>query len=155
MSARPERYWRGQGVEILLVEDNPDDEELTLITLEQNNIANLVKVIHDGAEALDYLFGTGDYHRPDAAHYPHLILLDLKLPKISGIEVLEQIKHDERTRMIPVVILTSSREEPDIKRCYLLGANSYIVKPVDFEQFRQAIKQLGLYWQLLNQPPSN
>src|SRR5579864_4812629 len=89
MSARPERYWRGQGVEILLVEDNPDDEELTLITLEQNNIANLVKVIHDGAEALDYLFGTGDYHRPDAAHYPHLILLDLKLPKISGIEVLE------------------------------------------------------------------
>jgi len=140
-------------VEILLVEDNPDDEELTLLTLEENNIANLVKVLRDGAEAVDYIFGSGQYENRDVAKRPRLILLDLKLPKISGIQVLERIKGTESTRTIPVVILTSSREEPDIKTCYQLGANSYIVKPVDFDQFKNAVKQLGMYWQIMNEPP--
>jgi two-component system response regulator len=140
-------------IEILLIEDNPDDEELTLLTLEENRISNHVKVVRDGADALDYIFGTGWYGDSAVMKHPRLILLDLKLPKIDGLEVLKKLKSDERTRMIPVVVLTSSREELDIKRCYQLGANSYIVKPVDFDRFRNAIRQLGLYWQILNEPP--
>ncbi len=140
-------------VDILLVEDNPDDEELTLLTLEENNIANHIKVVRDGAEALAYIFGTGDYDDRDVTERPRLILLDLKLPKVNGIEVLERIKQDDDVCTIPVVVLTSSREEPDVARCYKLGANSYIVKPVDFDQFKQAIQQIGLYWQNLNEPP--
>src|ERR1700694_2118524 len=145
---------RGRPVEILLVEDNPDDEELTLLTLEENHIANMISVVRDGAEALDFVFGQGIYEQRALEKAPRLILLDLKLPKISGLQVLEQIKGDNRTRVIPVVILTSSREEPDIARCYELGANSYIVKPVDFDQFRNAVKLLGMYWQILNEPPN-
>jgi two-component system response regulator len=140
-------------VEILLVEDNPDDEELTLLTLEENHIANSIKVVRDGAEALEYIFGTGRYTERNVEYRPKLILLDLKLPKVNGMQVLERIKADERTRMIPVVILTSSRQEPDIETCYRFGANSYIVKPVDFDQFKNTIKQLGLYWQILNESP--
>ncbi|MCB0032598.1 MAG: response regulator [Anaerolineales bacterium] len=140
-------------VDILLVEDNPDDEELTLLTLEENNIANHIKVVRDGAEALAYIFGTGEYTDRDVTERPRLILLDLKLPKVNGIEVLERIKQDDDVCTIPVVVLTSSREEPDVARCYKLGANSYIVKPVDFDQFKKAIQQIGLYWQNLNEPP--
>jgi CheY-like chemotaxis protein len=135
------------------VEDNPDDEELTLLTLEENNIANQIKVVRDGAEALDYIFGAGIYEGRDLSDRPRLILLDLKLPKINGLEVLERIKGDPAVSSIPVVVLTSSREEPDVARCYELGANSYIVKPVDFDQFKRAIQQLGMYWQILNEPP--
>ena len=124
-------------VEILLVEDNPDDEEFTLLTFEENNIANSVHVVRDGEEAINYLFGLDKYADRDLSKRPKLILLDLKLPKLNGIEVLEKIKLDDRTKKIPVVILTSSREEPDIERCYQLGANSYIVKPVDFDQFKK------------------
>ena len=139
-------------VEILLVEDNPDDEELTLLTLEENNIANAVFVVRDGEEAINYLFGLANFADRDMSKRPKLIMLDLKLPKLNGIEVLEKIKADERTRKIPVVILTSSREEPDIDRCYQLGANSYIVKPVDFDQFKNSIRQVGMYWLILNEP---
>lgn len=141
-------------VEILLVEDNPDDEELALLTLEENHIANKIKVVRDGVEALEYIFGQVNADADEGLHHrPKLILLDLKLPRINGLQVLERIKSDERTRTIPVVILTSSRQEPDIDRCYQLGANSYIVKPVDFEQFKTVIRQLGMYWQILNEPP--
>jgi two-component system response regulator len=140
-------------IEILLVEDNPDDEELTLITLNNNNLANHIKVVRDGAEALDYLFGKGVYAGRDIDQRPKLILLDLKLPKLDGIQVLEKIKSDPSTRRTPVVVLTSSKEEPDIARCYDLGANSYIVKPVDFDEFRECITQLGMYWQILNVQP--
>jgi two-component system response regulator len=141
-------------VQILLVEDNRDDEELTLLTLEENNIANDIVVVRDGVEALDYLFATGPY-TGQPLNLPHLILLDVKLPKVTGIEVLERIKRNERTRKIPVVMLTSSREEPDVQRSYDLGANSYIVKPVDFDQFKKTIKQLGFYWQILNVGPGD
>ena len=139
-------------VEILLVEDNPDDEELTLLTLEENNIANSVHVVRDGEEAINFLFGLANYADRDLSKRPKLILLDLKLPKLNGIEVLEKIKSDESTKKIPVVILTSSRQEPDIERCYQLGANSYIVKPVDFDQFKNSIRQIGMYWLILNEP---
>jgi CheY-like chemotaxis protein len=136
---------------ILLVEDSPDDEVLTRRALVKNNIQNEVVVAHDGAEALDYLFGTGaQAGRPIA---PEVILLDLKLPKIDGLEVLRRIRADERTRLLPVVILTSSREERDVISGYGLGANSYIRKPVDFGQFVEAVRQLGLYWLVLNEPP--
>jgi len=141
-------------VEILLVEDNPNDVELTLHALEKDHVANRIHVVRDGAEALDYLFATGEYAGRDTDDKPRMILLDLKLPKVDGMEVLRRIKKDPSTRMIPVVVLTSSREEHDVVESYSLGVNSYITKPVDFEQFTKAVRQLGLYWLLLNQPPT-
>ena len=138
---------------ILLVEDNPDDVELTLRALKKNNIMNEVVVARDGAEALDYLFGEGVYAGRDMAIMPAVILLDLKLPRIDGLEVLQRIRSEERTKLLPVVILTSSKEEKDRMSGYKLGANSYIRKPVDFNQFIEAVRQLGLYWLLLNEPP--
>jgi len=138
---------------ILLVEDNPDDEELTLLAFKESNVLNEVVVARDGAEALDYLFGTGKYAGRDASRPPQLILLDLKLPKLGGLEVLEHMRADPRTSLIPVVILTSSSEEEDILASYRLGANSYVRKPVDFHHFADSVKQLGMYWLLLNETP--
>lgn len=138
---------------ILLVEDNPDDELLTLRALKKDKIASKVVVARDGAEALDYLFATGVYADRDPAETPDLILLDLKLPKVDGLEVLRHIRADERTRFLPVVVLTSSDEQRDIMACYDLGANSYIRKPVDFTQFAEAIRQLEHYWLALNVGP--
>jgi len=138
---------------ILLVEDNPDDEELTRKALKGANIANEVVVAHDGLEALDYLFGTGAYAGRDLSRLPQLVLLDIKLPKVSGLQVLERLRTDRRTRLIPVVILTSSSEEEDVLASYQLGANSYVRKPVEFEHFTEAIRHVGLYWLLINQPP--
>jgi len=140
-------------VEILLVEDNPNDVELTLRSLKRHNLSNHIHVASDGAEALEFLFGTGAYAGRGFEPTPKVILLDLKLPKVDGLEVLKRIKADPRTRVIPVVVLTSSREQRDIVESYQLGVNSYIVKPVDFEQFTESMRQLGLYWVLLNQPP--
>ena len=142
-----------KGQIILLIEDNPDDEMLTLRALKKNNILNEVVVVRDGVEALDYLFGTGAYVDRDLSVMPHLILLDLRLPRIEGLEVLRRLRDDERTRLLPVVILTSSDEEQDIVSSYALGANSYIRKPVDFGQFTKSVQQLGLYWLVLNQGP--
>jgi CheY-like chemotaxis protein len=139
---------------ILLVEDNPDDEFLTLMAFRDNNIMNEVIVARDGEEALDYLYGGGNYKDRDIKNVPQVVLLDLKLPKVDGLEVLQKIRSSELTRLLPVVILTSSREDLDIKNCYLNGANSYIRKPVDFKQFSEAIKQLGLYWLVLNELPA-
>jgi two-component system, response regulator len=138
---------------ILLVEDNADDEDLTLRALKKSNIMNRVVVARDGVEALDYLFMRGSYATRDASEQPQVILLDLKLPKLDGLEVLRSLRADPRTKVLPVVILTSSAEEQDILRGYNLGANSYIRKPVDFTQFVDAVRQLGLYWLVLNQPP--
>lgn len=138
---------------ILLVEDNPDDEALTLRALKKNNIFNEVVVARDGVEALDYLFGKGVYADRDMSLMPHLILLDLKLPKIDGLEVLRHLRTDDRTRILPVVILTSSKEEQDLINGYSLGANSYVRKPVDFSQFSESVRQLGLYWFVLNESP--
>lgn len=138
---------------ILLVEDNPDDEELTRLALAKSNVLNEVVVAHDGAEALDYLHGRGVHAGRDTDKMPIVVLLDLKLPKIDGIEVLRRIRENERTRLLPVVILTSSREDQDLIATYSLGANSYIRKPVDFEQFTDAVRQLGLYWLVLNENP--
>ncbi|MGH7872963.1 MAG: response regulator [Candidatus Binatia bacterium] len=136
---------------ILLVEDNPDDAELTLRALKKNNIQNDVVLAHDGVEALDYLFGTGTYAGRDASALPSVTLLDLKLPKVDGLEVLRKIRAHELTRYLPVVILTSSKEQQDLINGYQLGANSYIRKPVDFNQFMEAVRQLGLYWLVLNE----
>ncbi len=140
-------------VDILLVEDNPNDVELTLLAFKQQNITNQVHVVRDGAEALDYVFCAGKYSQRKIHDRPKVILLDLKLPKMDGLEVLRKLKEDPRSRSIPVVMLTSSRQDPDIQRSYELGVNSYIVKPVDFAQFSQAVQKLGFYWLLLNQPP--
>ena len=140
-------------VELLIVEDNPQDLELALRALRQAKLANYIQVARDGAEALDFLFGEGAFaHRRQAAA-PKVVLLDLKLPKVDGLEVLKRIKGDPRTRTIPVVVVTSSREQRDVIESYQLGVNSYIVKPVNFERFTAAVRDLGLYWLLLNQPP--
>jgi two-component system response regulator len=138
---------------ILLVEDNPDDEALTLRALRRSNVGNSIVVAHDGVEALDYLFGTGVHAGRDTRQVPQVILLDLKLPRIDGLEVLRRLRADTRTRLLPVVILTSSNEERDRIEGYQLGANSYVRKPVDFNEFTEAVRHLGLYWLLLNQPP--
>ena len=139
---------------ILLVEDSPDDEALTLRALKKNNIANEVVVAHDGVEALDYLFGTGSFKGRDVRVSPAVVLLDLKLPKLDGMEVLRRIRIDERTALLPVVILTSSKEEWDLINGYRFGCNSYIRKPVDFDQFAEAVRQMGLYWLVLNETPA-
>jgi len=142
-------------VDLLLVEDNAEDAELTINELKKNNMANNLFHAEDGEEALDFIFGTGKFAgQRDVLVRPRLILLDIQMPKVNGIEVLQKIKGDPRTQAIPVVILTSSKEDPDIQKCYALGANSYIVKPVNFESFAQSIKNLGFYWLLLNQPPA-
>lgn len=140
-------------VEVLLVEDNPRDAELTLRTLHKRNLANHVVHVKDGQEALDWLFGTGAYAGRDPNHHPKVVLLDLKLPKVDGLEVLRAIRADARTRLLPVVVLTSSREEQDLVASYQLGVNSFIVKPVDFESFSAAVAELGHYWLLVNQEP--
>ncbi len=138
---------------ILLVEDNPDDVELTQRAFEAQHISNPVVVAEDGVAALEYLFGTGKYAGRDLTDLPAVVLLDLKLPRIDGLEVLQRVRSDPRTRLLPVVVLTSSREEQDIVQSYSLGANSYVRKPVDFSQFTEAVKQLGIYWLLINEPP--
>jgi two-component system response regulator len=138
---------------ILLVEDNADDEDLTIRALVQNRIKNEVVVARDGAEALEYLFGIGKYEGRNTKELPQVVLLDLKLPKVDGMEVLRRVRADQRTKLVPVVILTSSNEEQDKLKSYSTGANSYVRKPIDFIQFTEAVKQLGLFWLLLNEPP--
>ena len=141
-------------VEVLLVEDNVNDAELTIRELKKHHLANNLFHVNDGEEALDFVFATGKYADVrSAVHRPKLILLDIQMPKINGIEVLQRLKSDDRSKMTPVVMLTSSKEDPDIQKCYSIGVNSYIVKPVNFESFAEAIKNLGFYWLLLNQPP--
>jgi len=138
---------------ILLVEDNPRDEALTMRALKKSKVVNEVVVVRDGVEALDYLFGTGAYQGRDVASVPQLVLLDLKLPKMDGLQVLQSMRADERTRRLPVVVFTSSSEQEDMLKSYDLGANSYVRKPVEFEEFSEATRQLGVYWLLLNEPP--
>jgi two-component system, response regulator len=140
-------------VDILMVEDNPNDEELTLHELRKYHLANRIHVVRDGQEALDYVFCTGRYANRQITDQPSVILLDIKLPFVDGLEVLRRVKQDERTRTVPVVMLTSSREERDLVESYRLGVNSYIVKPVDFDQFKESARTLGMYWLLLNRPP--
>jgi len=142
-------------IDILLIEDNSADAELTIRALKKRNLANNLVHVKDGAQGLEFLFGTGDFRERDPSLTPRLILLDLKMPKVSGIEFLSRIRADDRTKKIPVVVLTSSKEDPDINECYRLGVNSYIVKPVEFEYFLKAVTELGVYWLLLNQPPVN
>ena len=139
--------------EILLVEDSPDDAELTVRALSSTKLANRVLHVKDGEEALDYIFGTGSYAGRDVCNSPKVVLLDLKLPKVDGIEVLRCIKSNNKTKCMPVVILTSSRQDRDLDECYRLGANSYIVKPVEFDEFVKVVSNLGLYWLMLNQTP--
>lgn len=143
-----------QAVDILLVEDNPHDAELTMRALKKNHLANHVFLVEDGAEALDFVFCRGNYSTREPNLRPKVVLLDLKLPKVSGLEVLRALKQDDNARSIPVVVVTSSREDPDIKTAYDLGANSYVVKPVEFDAFAEAVSRLGLYWLLVNQPPN-
>jgi two-component system, response regulator len=138
---------------ILLVEDNPDDEELTLLSLRKNNLAHDIVVVRDGVEAIEFLFGNGQYAQRDVAHVPTVILLDLKLPKLDGLGVLKRLRADPRTRTLPVVVLTSSSQDADVIASYNLGANSYVRKPVEFGAFVEAVSSLGLYWVLLNRPP--
>jgi two-component system response regulator len=138
---------------ILLVEDNPDDEELTLLSLRKNNLAHDIVVVRDGVEAIEFLFGNGQYAQRDVAHVPTVILLDLKLPKLDGLGVLKRLRADDRTRTLPVVVLTSSSQDADVIASYNLGANSYVRKPVEFGAFVEAVSSLGLYWVLLNRPP--
>jgi CheY-like chemotaxis protein len=138
---------------ILLVEDNPDDEALAIRALKRHHIGNKIVVAHDGVEALDYLFCTGMYADRDIGNKPSVVLLDLKLPRIDGLEVLRRVREDPRTKFLPVVVLTTSSEEGDLLNSYSLGCNSYICKPVDFVQFSEAIRQLGMYWLLMNEPP--
>jgi two-component system, response regulator len=138
---------------ILLVEDNPDDEELTLLSLRKNNLAHEIVVVRDGVEAIEFLFGNGQYSGRDLSRTPTVILLDLKLPKLDGLGVLKRLRADERTRMLPVVVLTSSSQDADVIASYNLGANSYVRKPVEFGSFVEAVSSLGLYWVLLNRPP--
>ncbi|VVB84694.1 putative methanogenesis regulatory protein FilR2 [uncultured archaeon] len=140
-------------VEILLVEDNPSDAELALRALKKHNLANKIHLVKDGADALEYIFATGAYAGRNIGSKPKVIFLDLKLPKVDGLEVLQKVKSDERTRTIPIVVLTSSHEERDMVESYKLGVNSYIVKTVDFDKFVQAVAQLGMYWMLLNKQP--
>jgi two-component system, response regulator len=142
-----------EAVEILLVEDNPNDVELALHALKKNKVSNRIQVVRDGEEALDFIFGKDTSSGGPSEQRPKMVLLDLKLPKVDGLEVLRRLKGDPTTRSIPVIILTSSREEQDIVKSYDLGVNSYIVKPVDFQQFNDAIRQLGLYWMVVNQAP--
>lgn len=138
---------------ILLIEDNPDDQKLTIRALKKNNITNEIVIAADGAQALEYLFGTGEFAGRDTHQPPALVLLDLKLPKIDGLSVLERLRADPRTKTVPVVVLTSSKEEQDLVRSYALGANSYVQKPVDFLAFVEAARQLGVYWLILNEQP--
>ena len=140
-------------IEILMVEDNPTDIKMIMRELSKKNLVNKVQVVKDGEEALDYIFAKGTYAHRNIKDFPRVIFLDLKLPKVNGIEVLREVKSHELTKVIPVVILTSSKEEPDIKECYSLGANSYIVKPVNFEKFSESISNLGLYWVIMNEKP--
>lgn len=143
-----------QDAEILLVEDNPNDAELTMRALKKHNLANKVHLVKDGAEALDFIYAEGEYSDREMENHPKVILLDLKLPKVDGLEVLKRLKEDEQTKMIPVVMLTSSKEEEDMVKSYHLGVNSYIVKPVEFDKFMASVEKLGLYWLLLNKQPS-
>jgi len=138
-------------IQLLLVEDNSSDAELTINALKRNGLANKLLHLKDGAAALDYIFGEGKYEGRRVEDTPRVILLDLKMPKVNGLEVLEKIRLDDRTKRIPVVVLTSSKEDPDIQKCYNLGANSYVVKPVEFDKFQKAVSDLGLYWMIVNQ----
>jgi two-component system, response regulator len=140
-------------IEILLVEDNASDAEMTILALKKNNLANKLLHVKDGAEALDFIFAEGKYADRSVENKPKVILLDLKMPKLNGIEVLQRIRDNERTKNIPVVVLTSSKEDPDIKKCYDLGVNSYVVKPVEFDDFQRAVSEVGLYWMIVNQQP--
>lgn len=143
----------GQEVEILLVEDNPTDAELTIRALKKKNLANKLVWVQDGAQALDFIFATGAYAQRGQRSYPRVIMLDLHLPKVDGMEVLQRIKDDERARTIPVVVLTSSKDDMDVMGCYKFGVNSYISKPVNFDEFAKTVAELGLYWLLVNHPP--